>query len=1351
MFTPTQTGLKWLVAGFGVVSLLFAAPVTVMAEEPSTHQVLLAQQSDELEEARQQVGQALEEVKVGNWEEAVTLLEKALPVYQKSFGSEYYLVQFIEYYLEGAKLSIAGQTEEAKAAFEQGTRLFRETQQARKNNNQTASSTPQSSELEEAKRLNQQVIQLKQQGKYNEAIPLAERVLEIQERILGENHLDVAVSLNNLAFLYDTQRQYDKAELLHQRSLAIKEGILGENHPSVATSLNNLAGLYKSQRQYDKAEALYQRSLAIREKTLGEDHPEVAESLNNLATLYKSQGQYDKAEIFLQRALSINQKAFEENHPSVALSLNNLANLYQAQGLYSKAEPLLQRSLVIREKTLGEDHPDVAISLNNLAEVYKSQGRYSKAEPLMQRSLAIWEKAYGKSHPRVAISLNNLANLYLDQGRYSEAEPFFQRSLAIKEKTLGEDHPDVALALNNLANLYNLQGRYDQAEPFYQRSLAILEKAFGKDHPDVAFTLNNLADLYSKQGRYDQAEPLLQRSLAIREKTLRADHPDVAIALNNLAGLYSKQGRYDQAEPLLQRSLTIREKAYGENHPSVATALNNLANLYFDQGRYSKAEPFHERALAIREKAFGADHPDIAISLNNLANLYNFQGRYSKAEPFHERALAIREKAFGENHPSVAASLNNLALLYHSQRRYDQAEPLMQRSLAISEKALGENHPSVATSLNNLALLYRSQRRYDQAETLYQRSLAIREKAWGADHPDIATSLNNLAGLYLAQGDTTQTINFLNQALEVEEQNLNIFLATGSELQKQDSMKAISNTTDAAISLHLQDAPNNAEAARLVLTTILRRKARILDAVTNELQLLRDNITPENQQLLDELNAIQSQRSNLLYNPPQDLPPEQYRQLTNNLKAEAENLEAQLAQRSAEFRVETEPVTIEKLQQLIPEDTALVEIIQYKPYDTKAIRWGKPHYAAYIISANSINWVDLGVAEPIDQKVNEFRRDLGEKRTNIENSARELDEMVMQPIREKLGDKTHVLISPDGQLNLIPFAALMDENNEYLVKNYLFTYLTTGRDLLKLQLDAPSRQDPVMLANPNYDAPGNSTGVQLASYSPLTEGEGSGERFSRPNLGEESGVRGNQRSTDLASLTFDPLEGTKIEADAILPVIPNLQLLTGSQATENVLKQLQAPKILHIATHGFFLQDVDCIPVTGSRSPNDGGFNVILNPDFQPECKPTPSNTENPLLRSGLALAGANPRQSGDEDGVLTASEVTQLRLYGTKLVVLSACETGVGSVANGEGVYGLRRAFVKSGAESQLMSLWKVDDYGTSELMSLYYQRIKKGEGRSQAMRQVQLDLLQAPAYQHPFYWSSFIFSGDWRSMEAF
>ncbi|MGB7314464.1 MAG: CHAT domain-containing protein, partial [Nodosilinea sp.] len=338
-----------------------------------------------------------------------------------------------------------------------------------------------------------------------------------------------------------------------------------------------------------------------------------------------------------------------------------------------------------------------------------------------------------------------------------------------------------------------------------------------------------------------------------------------------------------------------------------------------------------------------------------------------------------------------------------------------------------------------------------------------------------------------------------------------------------------------------------------------------------------------------------------------------------------------------------------------------------------------------------------------------------------------------------LGNATHLLLSPDSQLNLIPFAALLDEQDRYLAQTYTLTHLTTGRDLLRLQNPAPSQQPPILFANPNYDTADPSGTQLIAASSPSTS--------PRPQ-GEGPGVRAAQRSSDIADLRFGPLPGTQQEVDAITPLLPdNAILLTEANATENALKQVQAPSILHIATHGFFLEDVEFVPPPGATRGDRATIEIISTGQAPPPTRPT--STENPLLRSGLALAGFNPRTSAGEDGVLTALEATGLNLRGTRLVVLSACETGVGQVANGEGVYGLRRAFVMAGAESQLMSLWKVDDFGTAELMQRYYQRLQNGEGRSEALRQVQLEFLEAPAYQHPYYWASFLFSGEWRPLE--
>ncbi|MGB6015269.1 MAG: CHAT domain-containing protein, partial [Nodosilinea sp.] len=527
--------------------------------------------------------------------------------------------------------------------------------------------------------------------------------------------------------------------------------------------------------------------------------------------------------------------------------------------------------------------------------------------------------------------------------------------------------------------------------------------------------------------------------------------------------------------------------------------------------------------------------------------------------------------------------------------------------------------------------------------------------------------------------------------------------------------------------------------------TVLHRKGRVLDAVTDTQQLLRQNLSPELAPLLDEYTAAQTQLATQLYGGLDDQDPEVYRARIDDLRQETSRLENELSRRSAEFRVETTPVEIEAVQALIPSDAALVELVQYRPFDPTLIRsqrLGVPRYAAYILhSTGDPQWVDLGDAEAINTAARAFLaatrtpNNLSQART----TARTLDELVMAPIRPLLGNATHLLLSPDSQLNLIPFAALLDEQDRYLAQTYTLTHLTTGRDLLRLQNPAPSQQPPILFANPNYDTADPSGTQLIAASSPSTS--------PRPQ-GEGPGVRAAQRSSDIADLRFGPLPGTQQEVDAITPLLPdNAILLTEANATENALKQVQAPSILHIATHGFFLEDVEFVPPPGATRGDRATIEIISTGQAPPPTRPT--STENPLLRSGLALAGFNPRTSAGEDGVLTALEATGLNLRGTRLVVLSACETGVGQVANGEGVYGLRRAFVMAGAESQLMSLWKVDDFGTAELMQRYYQRLQNGEGRSEALRQVQLEFLEAPAYQHPYYWASFLFSGEWRPLE--
>jgi CHAT domain-containing protein/Flp pilus assembly protein TadD len=454
----------------------------------------------------------------------------------------------------------------------------------------------------DAAALNQQVTQLYNQGRYSEAIPLAQRALAILEKARGPDHPDVANSLNNLARLYSAQGRYFDAELFHKRSLAILEKAFGPDHPDVAASLNNLAEVYYAQGRYADAESLFKRSLAIKAKAFGPNHPDVALSLNNLAEVYHAQGRYVDAEPLFKRSLAIKEKAFGPDHPDVALLLNNLASLYVAQGRYADAEPLFKRSLAIKAKAFGPDHPDVAVSLNNLGLLYQNQGRYADAEPLYKRALAIREKAVGPDHSDVALSLNNLASLYVVQGRYADAEPLFKRSLAITEKALGADHPNVAASLNNLAELYRAQGRYADAEPLYKRSLVIKEKALGPDHASVALSLNNLAELYRAEGRYVDALPIVQR-------TISQNSANKSVALPVLFG--SQSGKLLTSAEALNASYTVLQRsvssAAGEAVSKLAARLavgnNELAQLVRkDQDLSAEADRLDKSIVAAVSK-----------------------------------------------------------------------------------------------------------------------------------------------------------------------------------------------------------------------------------------------------------------------------------------------------------------------------------------------------------------------------------------------------------------------------------------------------------------------------------------------------------------------------------------------------------------------------------------------------------------------------------------------------------------------------------------------------------------------------------------------------------------------------
>jgi CHAT domain-containing protein/Tfp pilus assembly protein PilF len=908
-------------------------------------------------------------------------------------------------------------------------------------------------------------------------------------------------------------------------------------------------------------------------------------------------------------------------------------------------------------------------------------------------------------------------------GKHSEALHSAERALEIRQKILGAEHILTAGVINTLGLINFDMGDTEKAENHFKRAMNIYEKLLGPDNLDVAMPLNNLAVIYKVRGDFVEAETAYRRVLAIREKALGTNHNLVAAVFNNLGVLYRVRGDNAKSRNMYERALEIREALFGPDSLEVAPVLVNLGALNYYNGDFAAALKIDRRVLEIREKHLGAEDLSVVNALDNLGVVYAAGGETEKAEAAYRRALEILERLKAVESVNGASILNNFGEIYFKQGNYIKAEPLFQQAVRIAEKKSATEIGSTTLYLTNLGRLYTFKGDYEQAETLLKRALEMRERTFGENHFDVGRTYDALAQLYALKENFQQALVFQERANRIFERNIALNLATGTEHQKLSYLSLMAENLNQTI--NLQTKMRQTASLELAVTSVLQRKGRVLDAMTDSLAALRRRSDAQDQVLFVRLNDTNAQLAELTLKPPQDGTLAEYQKKISAIQEQKEKLEAEISRRSAGFYQPALPVTLTDVQKQIPNDAALVEFAIYRPSDA-AVKEGKtplgePRYVVYVVrQQGEALSADLGAAREIEADVKSFRQALRDpKRKDVRQIARALDEKIMLPVRALSGDAEHLLISPEGALNLIPFEALVNENEQYLIENYSFTYLTSGRDLLRMKTSRTSKSKPLVLANPTFGEP---PARQIAK-------SGAAQK---PTTRREKKRRSVTATRDLSETYFAPLEGTAQEARSIQSIFPDATYLFEEQATESALRQATTPQILHIATHGFFLEDNE-----NSLNQNGGAFSGK-------------AKIENPLLRSGLALAGANRRSGGVDDGILTALESSDLNLWGTKLVVLSACDTGIGEIRNGEGVYGLRRSFVLAGAESLVMSMWSVSDSVTRELMTNYYKNLKQGMGRGAALRRVQLEMMRSTGRGHPFYWASFIQYGEWANLDG-
>jgi CHAT domain-containing protein/Tfp pilus assembly protein PilF len=1063
--------------------------------------------------------------------------------------------------------------------------------------------------------------------------------------------------------------------------------------------------------------------------------------LNRRALAMMGEGKGDEALTLLRDAQKLLEQIVPADHVLIGVNLHNQARVLQESGNGLRAGPPLHLAHKILARALPPEHPALGACQTTLGGFLVEDGKLDEARALLEKTLAHEKAVLPSTHSMVAITLHNLASVLQHQGDLTRARAYAEQALKVRQQTLPPDHPDIAHSLEQLGDLLRAEERFDEAAPMLDKALALRRKSLPEDHPAVARSLGALGLLADTRGKLEEARTYWERRLAILQKRLPADHPEVALALNDMGTILHRQGRLAQARPYVEEALAMRKRVLGPGHFHLAASHNLLATVLAEQGEQEEARKHYERALAINEKALPPSHPHVATAMHNLAGTLRELGKLDEAERYTRRALKLQIAARGPGHSAVAHTLGNLALVLRERKRYDEAVDCLIRALEIEHKVLSPLHPTVAHTRHNLGYLLFEASRVDEAGAQFARALEIGRKTLPPQHPQLFRSAQALAVVRRAQGADEECWRLFVEAVEGRAAFMTRALTGTAQREQIALVRADRAPLNGLVSVALQWSDLDTTRRLRLLDLVLENKALGAAAVTQRQEALLLEGDAEAREKHARLREVRQRLADLLLQGPGRQNPQDHRLECERFQQRHDDLERELGKQVrayAALRQATRARAVE-LAARLGRGGVLIELLRYRHThlpSRRPSRQGEERYTALLLwqgagKAVEVRLVPLGKAKDIDRLVHAWRAGV-QKGLSADAEVRRLHDAVWAPLAQELPAKAkHLYVAPDGELALVPLEALRLKDGRYLIERYAVSYLLTGRDLVPRPQPAAKSDLAVILADPDYEATLGEESKKPAKARLVLGDSGAAVRAGR----------------------FERLPGFAREADAVAALLGGrpgwkVEAARRAAASEEQLARIAKPRLLYCVTHGFFLQDV---PRPAPRAllrdlavADDAGGRLQL-----------PSFGGDPRLRSGLALAGANQWQKraakGLSDGWLTALEVENLDLWGTELVVLSACETGLGEVHVGEGVLGLRRAFQLAGARTVVASLWKVPDAETQQLMTDFLQRWLKGAGKAEALRQAQLELIRrlraSPAAARrsapPLYWAGFICHG--------
>ncbi len=922
-------------------------------------------------------------------------------------------------------------------------------------------------------------------------------------------------------------------------------------------------------------------------------------------------------------------------------------------------------------------------------------------------------------------SIKDSIQKYLSKNDLDKAIYFAERRVEVLKTEKGERSEAYASGLNTFGSLLSRKGQIRRAENILLQAFGIYKKLEIQTKTDLSVPTNTLGWLYFNAGDYQTAKVFFKESLDHR---LKANHPDsalIATSLDNLGSVLVFTGELSEAEKSLKRALEMRKRVLGPQHPFVATSENNLANYFKNIGQLTKAELGYKRAIEVFLQKNNENSPTYAIYANNLGSIYRMKGEFDQAMHLAHKTLKIRKKNLGPDHPNLSISYNSIGSILLDQKKYQQAIPALDSALQILRKNLPDENPEIQDVSLNLGHAWLGMGDVKKADSIFSKIFWERKRQLGILHPKLMEPLIAIAGVSIKMGNLKKADSLMVFLSQNQRHQVREYFPFLSQMEREkfnqnfepgkilfQSYCAFRGKLNPGLMIHFYE--HQLETKGLLINSFRKTKSYI--------QAQKDSLTRAKLELWQSRRqTIAKAKTGSLYLLAEEL---------EAFEIQAEKLEKELFSGTLEKIKGEHAPGWQTIKKALQPGEALVEMVRvksiyflyWKPENLKMDEKDSVWYVALILNSNSRHPIPviLKNGNNLENSCLAFYRKMIQYQGLDEQSF----QYFWQNISLELGKQTKkIFFSPDGAYHFVNLNTLFNSNSKkYLMDELEIQLLLNSGEITSFQKNQKFSRNAIIIGYPDFNFKNNSGLIPSSN---------------------DSIPKSHFEFDD-----FEELPGTKTEVLSIHRIFLknkfSSEIVKEEKATETFLKKVQSPGLVHIASHGFFARE---------RKEN-----------------------QDPMLQGGVVLAGANHGGDSLEDGILTALEARELQLEKTEIVVLSACETGLGKVKNGEGVYGLQRAFLEAGARSLIMSLWKVNDDATQELMVSFYKhwlgsphtsRSKFGTGSERSLKGKKAngkDALSLPSgdlggrkrsaflkaqkelkakYPNPYFWGAFVLVG--------